>query len=186
MAFPGFSRKSLLQEAKMKKLKDFIYNINDLLIALLVLVAAAVIILWRMDVIMAYPAQIFSDNTASDSQDIDQIHSDDQQGDEGQDANAEGTDNADGSQETEGQETSQSDSLWSGGQLTRDVEVEVSGNTSALAIGCLIDAGLFEDYDEYRKVCEDTGLNHEKVSAGTFTFEKGATKANIARQVNWS
>ncbi len=39
----------------MKGLKDFIYDKNDILIALVILILAALLIIWRMDVIMAYP-----------------------------------------------------------------------------------------------------------------------------------
>ena len=39
----------------MKKLKDFIYDKNDIVIALLILAAAAFIIFWRLDIILEYP-----------------------------------------------------------------------------------------------------------------------------------
>ena len=38
----------------MKKFKDFLYDKNDILIAVLILVVAAAIIAWRMDVILQY------------------------------------------------------------------------------------------------------------------------------------
>ena len=43
----------------MEKIKDFIYDKNDILVALLVLVFAALLIWWRMDVIMEYPEKVF-------------------------------------------------------------------------------------------------------------------------------
>ena len=42
----------------MKKFKDFLYDKNDILIAVLILVVAASIIAWRMDVILQYPKQL--------------------------------------------------------------------------------------------------------------------------------
>ena len=42
-------------EEIMEKIKDFIYDKNDILVALLVLVLAAFLFCWRMDVIMEYP-----------------------------------------------------------------------------------------------------------------------------------
>ena len=39
----------------MNKLKDIFYDKNDILVALIILAIAAVIIFWRVDVIMAYP-----------------------------------------------------------------------------------------------------------------------------------
>ena len=42
----------------MKRFKDFLYDKNDILIAVLILVVAASIIAWRMDVILQYPKQL--------------------------------------------------------------------------------------------------------------------------------
>ena len=39
----------------MKKLKDIIYDFNDVLVALLIVAAAAGIIFWRLNVVMDYP-----------------------------------------------------------------------------------------------------------------------------------
>lgn len=76
--------------------------------------------------------------------------------------------------------------LWSNGAITREVTVNVYGNSAYDAIGCLVSAGLFKDYDEYMDICKDEGFNHEKVSGGTFIFEKGTTKKEIVDRVNWS
>lgn len=47
----------------MKKFKDFLYDKNDILIAVLILVVAASIIAWRMDVILQYPKQLIHNDT---------------------------------------------------------------------------------------------------------------------------
>ena len=39
----------------MKKIKDFIYDFNDVLVALLLVAAAGLVIFWRVQVVMAYP-----------------------------------------------------------------------------------------------------------------------------------
>ena len=62
----------------------------------------------------------------------------------------------------------------------------VSGDSATAAIQKLVEAGLFEDYAEYQSACDNLGIDHQKVSAGNFTFEKGSTKNDIARMVNWS
>ena len=46
----------------MKKFKDFLYDKSDLIIALAILLIAAVLIAWRLDVIMDYPKEIVKDN----------------------------------------------------------------------------------------------------------------------------
>ena len=95
-----------------------------------------------------------------------------------QDGTGDGGDNTDNS-------GTQDAPLWQGGVLTKDVEVEVTGNSASAAIQCLIDKGLFDDYAEYKKICDENGMDHEKVKAGTFTFQKGSTKKEIAKKMNW-
>lgn len=185
----------------MDKLKDFLYDKNDVLIALLVLVAAALIIIWRMDAIMEYPEKMLADDGVSSSQVSDGDGSGDAQDGEGSSGDdsqsgadsqggADDSDSSQGGQDGEGQDDgSQAPAgtdLWMSGILTRDVEVDVYGNSATAAINCLVDAGLFEDYAEYQKICDESGLNHEKVSAGSLIFEKGSNKYDVARKVNWS
>ena len=179
----------------MKKFKDFLYDKNDILIALLILIVAALIITWRMNAIMEYPSTILNSSVSGEDQ---------SSGDGGQSGEAAGTDGdgvtADGSStddgsasagsgDTSGGDESSSagtEALWANGALTRDVQVTVTGASATEAIQCLVDAGLFDDYAEYQAQCESAGLDHQRVSAGTFTFEAGATKADITRTVNWS
>ena len=171
----------------MEKIKDFIYDKNDILVALLVLVFAALLIWWRMDVIMAYPETVFSDGGAVENP----VQDDDPSGDEGDVSGNEGGEGEGDRQNGEGNEGGEepavpSDSLWKGGVLTRDVEVDVYGNSAMAAVQCLVDAGLFEDYNEYKNICDTAGMNHEKVSAGSLVFTAGTTKEEVARKINWS
>ena len=158
----------------MEKIKDFIYDKNDILVALLVLVLAAFLICWRMDVIMEYPEKMFS---GGDTQIDADVSGDAQDGEGDQSGDGDGSGDV---------PAVPSGSLWEGGVLTRDVEVDVYGNSAMAAVQCLVDAGLFEDYNEYKNICDNSGLNHEKVSAGSLIFEKGITKEQVARKINWS
>ena len=42
----------------MKKLKDIIYDYNDVFVALLIVAVAAGVMLWRINVVMAYPTRV--------------------------------------------------------------------------------------------------------------------------------
>ncbi len=167
----------------MEKIKDFIYDKNDILVALLVLVFAALLIWWRMDVIMAYPETVFSDGESVESP----VQGEEPSGEEGSVSGNEG-----GEEEGEGdvqggdEPAVPSSGLWEGGVLTRDVEVDVYGNSAMAAVQCLVDAGLFDDYNEYKTICDIAGMNHEKVSAGSLVFTAGTTKEEVARKINWS
>ena len=48
-------------EKIMKKLKDFFYDKNDILVALVVLAVAALIVTWRVNVIMDYPSTLVAE-----------------------------------------------------------------------------------------------------------------------------
>ena len=183
----------------MKKFKDFIYDKNDIIIAVLILAVAALIIAWRLDVILQYPKQLINNDADTNvSEPADNSDNSDDNADTPADNKDNSDDNADtpadnsgdGDNSNSGDNANNGDStpaqLWVGGKLSRDIEVDVTGTTASAAVQCLIDKGLFTDYSEYQKACENLGLNHEKVSAGTMTFTKGSTKADVARKINWS
>lgn len=166
----------------MEKIKDFIYDKNDILVAFLVLVFASLLIWWRMDVIMEYPEKVFADDDLAGS-DIELELPSDLEGDSD---GSEGEGSSQGSGESGGEPSVPAGGLWEGGVLTRDVEVDVYGNSAMAAVQCLVDAGLFDDYSEYKTICDLSGLNHEKVSAGSLVFAAGTTKEEVARKINWS
>ena len=170
----------------MEKIKDFIYDKNDILVALLVLVFAAFLILWRMDVIMAYPETVFSEGEVVESPEQDEEPSGEEGSVSGNEGGEEGDGDVQGGNEGDDEPAVPSDSRWEGGVLTRDVEVDVYGNSAMAAVQCLVDAGLFDDYNEYKTICDMAGMNHEKVSAGSLVFEAGTTKEEVARKINWS
>ena len=178
-------------EEKMKKFKDFIYDKNDIIIAVLILAVAALVILWRLNIILEYPKQLLGTDDTSVETPVDDGNEADGSGDNTDDDGSNTGDGGDGSdsQDGTGDNTDNNDNqdapLWQGDVLTKDVEVEVTGNSASAAIQCLIDKGLFDDYDEYKKICDDNGMDHEKVKAGTFTFQKGSTKKEIAKKMNW-
>lgn len=170
----------------MKKFKDFLYDKNDIIIALLILVAATLLIIWRMDAIMEYPKTLISDTDSTSTEaDISNDSGEDDQSSP-QDGSGVDADNENDNSEASGiSDSGESQSLWTDGVLSREVSINVSGSNAAEAVQCLVNAGLFTDYKEYQSVCTAAGLDHQKISAGSFTFAKGSSKANIADIVNW-
>lgn len=139
----------------MKRLKDFIYNTNDILLALLIIGIAILVIMWRMNAIMDYPATLIAENNTQSEQ-------------------AEGGDST---------EPLVPDSVWVDGVLGKDVTVTISDGTAAEAVQSLVDAGLFESYDDFAKICDSAGLSPEKIHAKEFTFTAGSTQTDIASTV---
>ncbi|MBQ6582765.1 MAG: hypothetical protein IJH77_02930 [Mogibacterium sp.] len=52
----------------MKRFRDFYHDTNDILIALVIIAAAAVMIVWRIGIILDYPAQIAKENASHSQQ----------------------------------------------------------------------------------------------------------------------
>lgn len=149
----------------MKGIKDFLYDKNDILIALIILIAAAMLIVWRMDVIMEYPHTLAQETGT-------QVTTDDA-----------AVDDADTSKSEAGNTASETDTLWSGDTLSRDVTVTVQGGSATAAVQSLMDAGLFDSYDQFTQVCQAAGCRPENIKATTFTFPAGSTQADIAKLV---
>ena len=61
----------------MKSLKDFIYDKNDIIIALVILILAALLIVWRMDAIMEYPQTLAQQTGTTDTTDETAVPSED-------------------------------------------------------------------------------------------------------------
>lgn len=147
---------------KMKFIKDFIYDKNDIVIAFLILVLAAGLIAWRMDVIMSYP-QTLADKTGPTKTAVEDMEDND----------------ASNSTDTK----TSSDGIWSGDALASDVTVTVQAGAAMTAVQSLVDAGLFSSYEDFEKVCKSAGCDPLNIKATTFTFGAGATKADIAKTV---
>ena len=199
----------------MNKIKDIIYNKSDIIIALMILAIAALIIFWRLSIILEYPKEILGTDEASavltePDEDADAANAgndaagtdankgtdtDQNAANAGTDANAgsdaAGTDankdaNTDAGSGSEESTEVTTAAKWDGDKLAADLEVKLTGTTAYEAVSCLVDAGVFADYDEYDRICDDMGYDDEKMKAGVFTFAKGSTKEDIIREVNWS
>ena len=202
----------------MNKIKDIIYNKSDILIAILILAIAALIIFWRLGVILEYPKAVIgtgdTDNVLTEPSDEDTTDQgeagdqeqgestdtetgDDQQGadtdadtdnDSDTDADTDADQDSDTDKEDDSQDTSSpaTKATWDGDKLAEDLEVTITGTTAYAAVMCMVDAGIYADYSEYQKICQDNGMDHEKMRAGVFKFEKGITKLEITKRVNWT
>ena len=142
----------------MKGLKDFVYDKNDIIIALVILILAALLIVWRMDVIMDYPQTLAQETGTTDTTDEKAVPGEDST-------------------------TGENSGPWSKGVLAKDTTVNVAGGSATAAVQSLVDAGLFASYEEFTKVCKAAGYTPEDIKATTFTFEAGCTQTDIAKQV---
>ena len=142
----------------MNKIKDLIYNKSDILIALLILAVAALIIMWRLGIILEYPKEVIggpdTENVLTEPEDEsgeagEAGESGDQTQEEGQQGEATGDQEQQGEASTgdngesgeagqsgeagesgESGEATQDDDgpLFDGDKLTRDYEVNITGS----------------------------------------------------------
>ncbi len=143
----------------MKSLKDFYYDKNDIIIALLILCIAGLIVMWRIDVIMDYPQTLAKETDTIQTTEESAVDSDD----------ATASENP--------------DQIWMAGELTQDITISIAGGSASSAVDGLVSAGLFDSYEEFEEVCKAAGRAPEDIKANTFTFEKGSTQADIAKEV---
>ena len=89
----------------------------------------------------------------------------------------------DTTQTTEEAAVDNPDKIWSDKKLARDITVTISGGSASSAAQSLVDVGLFDSYEQFEKACKSAGCNPEDIKANTFTFDKGSTRADIAKEV---
>lgn len=150
----------------MKKLKDFLYDKNDILLALCILIVAGLLIVWRIDAIMAYPDTLIDETSTAKTTEKSAIDS-----------------KGDAKAQKKNSKSSKTAKIYKDGTLKKDVTVSLEGGSVTSAVNSLIDAGLFDSYEEFEDTCVSIGVSPDAIKAAEFTFKKGSTKSDIAVQV---
>ena len=161
----------------MNKFKDFLYDKSDIIVALVILIIAAGLIVWRLNAIVEYPKELIKDNSHTTDTTVDLP-------DDSSDKDADADKDADKNTEENNTSSNASSAVWANGVLNKDVSVSVYGASATEAIGCLVNAGLLGSYSEYEQLCKDAGRDPAFVIAGVYNFKAGATKTDIALKVN--
>ncbi len=175
------------------KIKDFIYNFNDVLVVLLIVALAGGIVIWRVDEIMAYPEYLAQQQRITErTEDIDfsgidltPVEVDDFNGApeeidtgvlETEQPPVEGTESGNDSNGSES-----SSGAGSGSMVSEEVRFTVPSGSSADRIADLLkQADLIPSQSEFLKIVTDNGLD-KKLQAGTFTIPAGSTMLDIAK-----
>ncbi len=149
-----------LKENRMNTIKNFLYNISDILIALLIIAIAAFIIGWRVDAIMQYPQTLSIDQTAvSKSSGTDSSHGNDVEDEQIP------TDKA------------------SDNTAAQDVTVTVVQNDTVTIIAqSLVDAGAITDAQQFIDAVNAAGAA-TKLKFGTYKIPAGATVEEILQMM---
>lgn len=172
----------------MNKIKDFIYDKNDLLVAFFIVISAALIIMMRVDIIMAYPLTLDIDsekvpaNPPRVSGNITPPTGEEQEGtdtggeQEGTDAEEEqeGTD-----KDVTSNEESNKDNNASSDPASDFVTIKIEyGATAGQIAQLLIDSGLIATKEVFYNAIADAGAE-TKLQAGSFKIPVDAPLSKI-------
>jgi len=160
----------------MNKLKDILYNKNDLLVVFVILAIAALIISNRVDAIMAYPQTVLAqekENTDEPILSSDLTGSDD----ENKEANLDENNAADVSSNKSDKTTDQTSADSSA--VNYSVYIE-SGSTGSKIAQTLVDCDLIKDKDTFFEAVSAANAE-SKLKAGNFIVPKGSTPAEIVQ-----
>lgn len=142
-----------------RNFRDFLYDKNDIIIALLIIVASILVIVWRVSNVMDYPKTLDSVATAEQVQ------------------------SAVDEEASNSGESEQPKAKWKSGKLAEDFSVTLSDESQEAAIGSLVSADLFASAEQFEEVCERVGVSAADIKTGDFLFKKGSNKSAIAKQV---
>lgn len=133
----------------MNKIKDFFYNKNDIIIVLIILIAAGLIIYTRISAIMDYPETLAQQN-----------------------AKAQQTTQASESKETTAAASSES-------SAAETVEITISDSDDSVAVATkLYQAGLVSSDTEFQSYISNMD-KESSLKSGTFQIPKGSTDEQI-------
>ena len=108
----------------MKRLKDFFYNFNDIVIVLGILAIAAFLILWRVDIIMRYPKTVAA-QTVQTSQKTEDSKSKDTSKDKDKKNEKSEKDKKDNDKNNSEKSTVDDGTIWKDGVLKNNMSVKV-------------------------------------------------------------
>lgn len=160
----------------MKTLKDIFYDLNDILVALIIVAIAAFVIAGNIDSILNYPTSIAEEIQIPEEEtptNYAENPTDDQQG-SGEDTSGQGTTGAGIDQENpDDQDTP------SGNGEVENYSVYINpGSTGEQIADLLIGVGLFEDRQEFYDAVTAAGADG-KLQAGNFIIPSDSTPAEV-------
>lgn len=169
--------------------KDFLYNTNDLLITIVILLVALLVIAWRVNVIMAYPKHLNTSHTQTASEvkkDAKAAESEDSK-DSAQDSQKakKDTKKSEEKSDSKSEKSGKSEvkATYSNGRLTKTMKIEIEQGSLTSAMDQLVDMGLYTSHRQFKRYCHNQGLKAGDIKAGKHTLKKGWSKAKIARML---
>ncbi len=161
----------------MNKLKDILYDKNDLLVVVVILAIAALIIFNRVDAIMAYPQTMLAENEADKDEPV--LSSDLTGNEDPQNPNTDENKPADAPSNGEGVDKNTDQTPADSSNVNYSVYIE-AGSTGLKIAQTLVDCGLIKDKAAFINAVTAASAEN-KLKAGNFIVPAGSTPAQIVQ-----
>lgn len=158
----------------MKKLKDIFYDKNDILIALIIISVAAIVIVGRIDSILAYPASLSVEATSVDEP---VIYSNSDTEEDTQNDTENDTNLPDSTENTDEQATDTNKDNSESNNKNHIINIEFGSNGDQIA-DILIKEGLIQSKQEFYNAVTTAGAD-TKLQAGSFIIPANSTPAEV-------
>lgn len=158
-------------------LKDFLYNTNDVLVTAVILIAALIIIGWRVNVIMAYPKHLTSGNVKTATE----VKKDAQKSSASAESSAEKESAAKAENKDKDEDNNVVKAEYKDGRLTKTITIHIMSGSLNSAMSQLKAFGVYETHHEFKVYCHQAGRKASSLKAGPHTLKKGWTKEKIAK-----
>lgn len=142
-------------------MKNKWYTINDIVLALLIITVAALIIMWRFNILIQYPDQL-AKNSGKRETEI-----------------ARHEDKKDASQNA----SINMGEAFKNGQLIDNVNITILEGNDEAAFKDLFDKKLFDNYAQFEDALKSLNLSVDMVRRGTMGFIKGTSVETLLKDL---
>lgn len=158
----------------MNKFRDLLYDKNDIVVALIIILVAALVIVWRIDAIMAFPQTIIAAEEAGNEKSLPTKYS-----------ATKDTEGVDDGIRTPGSVASKDDEEKDVKKSTGYSVYINYGDTVSTVASYLVDLGFFETEEECIAAINDAGLS-QKLQLGTHVIPRDATPEEAIKALTTS
>lgn len=145
-------------------MKNKWYTINDIILALVIITVAALIILWRFNILIKYPDQLAKSSGKRETE-MDSHNDKDNQ------------------KEKSGSFAIKMGNAFKDGKLVDNVNITILEGNDEAAFKDLFDKKLFDNYAQFEDALKSLNLSVDMVRRGTMGFNKGTSVETLLKDL---
>lgn len=145
-------------------MKNKWYTINDIILTLLIITVAALIILWRFNILIKYPDQLAKNSIKRETE-------------------MDSRENKDNKKDNSENSAIKMGKAFKDGQLVDSVNITILEGNDEAAFKDLFDKKLFDNYAQFEDALKSLNLNVDMVRRGTMGFNKGTSVETLLKDL---